>query len=119
LATRGNPPFMSTWNEHKKLPVGSAGNFKSNFSSVSVAGEEGVRGRRSGSWLLVEWDRPQTYGVQKQRNFPKCSSCTDRQSGAGEPQVVSLCMLHDRRFGVRYRATAEISVAVCRDTPAS
>jgi len=51
LATRSNPPFMSTWNEHKKLPVGSAENFKSNLSSVSAAGEEGVRGRWSGSWL--------------------------------------------------------------------
>lgn len=51
LATRDNPPFMSTWNEHKKLPVGSAENFKSNLSSVSAGGEEGVRGRWSGSWL--------------------------------------------------------------------
>jgi len=50
LATRGNPPFMSTRNEHK-LPVGSAENFKSNLSSVSAMGEEGVRGRWSGSWL--------------------------------------------------------------------
>jgi hypothetical protein len=91
LATRGNLPFLSTWNEHKKMPVGSAENFKSSLSSVSVVGQAG--GQVAGS---QQWERfPDTRTFQFLRS--------DCKSVARAP------LSGDRTTGVRHPPTADFS----------